>query len=370
MRTLAIRFASVWVLSCLAISPIAAKVVISPLAEVAPETGPLFVSSEVGIRVEVKDERPRRDFVGGAMFGGEKGLFLGYATPGEDDLEGYVRRAADTAVEMMGMESGDDYLLEIVIRAFEIDMYRRSGFGPMNCMAYGVLETRLVASDGETLRTDDVPVAFYDRTVPVNSMKEVAREALSRIYARAAWQATASTLGAQFHPSPDPLSIEAALKGLGPELDEIPAVLTIFWLGLAGRDNEAVTRDLLDLLRTSEHQRMHQAAAQALGMLEVAEARDDVIAILAGSRGYGGWDIEDNEQVWHLLHALALLGEKDLSDRIPDRLDSKREVVEALIEFHETGQPPEPSAAEVEKAEQSLAKLAKKRSKTSGTARP
>jgi hypothetical protein len=370
MRELAIKFASVWVLSSFAISPIAANVIISPLVDVAPETDPLFVPSEKGIRVEVKDERPHRDFIGGALFGGEKGVFLGYATPSEDDLEGYVRRAADTAVRTMGMKSGDDYLLEIVIRAFRIDMYRLSGFSPMNCMAYGILETRLAASNGEVLRTDDVRVAFYDRTVPVNSMKEVAREALSRIYSLATWQATVATLRAQFQPSPDALSIEAALEHLGPEHNAIPARLTIFWLGLAGQDNEAVTRDLLAILRTSEHQRMHQAAAQALGMLEVAEARDDIVSILAGTEGYGGWDIEDNEQVWHLLHALALLGEKDLADHIPDSLVKKKYVVEDLITFHTTGQPPEPSAAEVEKAEKAHVKLVKKRRKISGEPSP
>ena len=111
---------------------------------------------------------------------------------------------------------------------------------------------------------------------------------------------------------------------------------------------------------------MHQAAAQALGMLEIAEARDDIRSILEGTEKYGDWDIQDAEHVWHLIHALALLGEQDLNARIPDSLTRRKYVVEDVVAFHATGQPPEPSAVEVEKIEKARVKLAKKRRKISG----
>ena len=110
-------------------------------------------------------------------------------------------------------------------------------------------------------------------------------------------------------------------------------------------------------------QKVHQAAAEALGLLGVTDAKEDIEAVLAGTKTLGEWDIEDNEHVWYLMRSLALLGETDLTPHMPTGEMRKRCVVEDLIHFQETGELPEVGPVPPEKIEKARQGLAKKRSR-------
>lgn len=342
-----------------------AKVVVGSLQRTPPNVGVLFKASDQQVSVTVRDDRADKAFVGGAILGPkadeDKGVYLGYATQGDGDLADFLRVAAEDAVGVLGMKPGSGHSLEIVVKDFRVDMYRLSGFSPMNCIAYGTLETSLRAADGSSLGSETLKLTFYENTVPVMSMKEVVSEAISRIFTHAAWQATATTLLNHLALEPDPVQIGQVVDGLDRHKEEVPARQAIFWLALARQGGPPVKDELLAILRTSDAQKVHQAAAEAIGMLGIAEAREDLLAILAGTRKAGGWDNTDNEHVWYLLRALALLGEPDLRARIPNVKLNMRSKLEDLVRFQESGAVPEVSQAEAEKLEKARKALSKKR---------
>jgi hypothetical protein len=349
----------------------AAKVVLSPLMPATPPAGVLFEPSDDTFEVVVRDERPDRDFIAAALLGPaadeDKGIHLAYATETEDGLVEFLTRAAEDAVGVLGRKVGEGgYSLEIVVTDFRIDMYRVSGFSPMNCMAYGFVDTSLKAQDGGELLTKTLKVTFYENTVPVGSMKEVASEALSRIYQQAMWRATADTLIEHFDLVADPAEIQRAVDHLGTIKAEIPARQAIFWLALTRHAEDPVRSALLTLFRDSDKQRVHQAAVEAIGMLGITEARDDIYAFLSGEKKFGGWELDDQEHVWYMLNALALLGDQDLEERIPDVDLYMRETLTLLIAFHENGTFREIGPNELAKIEKSRQKLAKKLAKQGG----
>jgi hypothetical protein len=341
------------------------NVVVAPLRNDPPDVGVLFRPLGNAIEISVVDARPDPDFIAAAIVGPsaeqDKGIFLGYATERSEDLARFVEAAAADAVRVVGMTTGKGYALELTIREFVVDLYRLSGFSPMNCMGYGTIDAVLRDPDGAVLVERRFRPAFYEHRTPKGSMKEVATHALSRIYEQAAWQATVGTLVEQFAPEPNLEQVRVVLDRIDDYDDEVPGRQAIFWIGISGIATPEVRDALLAVFRTSEDQKVHQAAAEALGLLGVEAAREEIEAVLAGTVQLGEWDVTDNEQVWYLMRALALLGVPDLASHMPDVEMRMRSKVEDLIRFEESGTLPEPSAATRAKLEANRAKLAKKR---------
>ncbi len=340
-------------------------VVVAPLRNDAPNVGVLFRPQDRSIDIVVIDERPDPDFIAGAIIGPAaeqgKGIFVGFATEHNDDLARFVETAAADAVGVLGMTTGEGYRLEIVVREFVVDLYRLSGFSPMNCMGYGTIDAVLSAPDGGVLLERRFRPAFYEHRTPKGSMKEVTTHALSRIYEQAAWQVTVGILTEQFAPEPDLDQVRLVLDRMGDYDKEVPGRQAIFWLGISGIDTPDVREGLLEVFRSHEDQKVHQAAAEALGLLGIEETRVEIAAVLSGDVVLGEWDLTDNEQVWYLMHALALLGETDLASHMPDADMRMRSAVEDLIRFHEADELPQLGATALAKLEKNRDKLAKKR---------
>jgi hypothetical protein len=344
-----------------------AKVIVAPLTPHHTPTSFALQDSGKTVAITVRDERPDKSFLSGALIGPSaeqgKGIYLGYATENDDDLARFMEAAALEAASVLGVKQGDGARLEIVVKDFRVDMYRRSGFSPMNCIAYGLLAATLTAADGSVLKARDLKVAYYDNAVPVMSMKEVTAKGLSRIYSLAAWQATAAVLIDAWGITFDAETLAGLARRVDAEKDEDPAREMVFWLGLAGAGDSATKEKLLNLYRSSPAQKVHQTAVEALGLLGIAEPRDEMRDVLAGRKTLGEWDIEDNEQVWYLLHALALMGDTDLEGARPATKIKMSSKLNDLLRFHATGALPESSAAEEEKAQKARKKLEEKRAR-------
>jgi hypothetical protein len=339
------------------------KIVIAPLAPHRPPVGLLVEASERGVTVTVRDERPAKSFTASALVGPQaekgKGIFLAYATQKEEELAGFMASAARDAVRVLGLKEGGDYRLEIVVRDFRVTM-TRFPFSPMNCLGYGRLTATLSGPDGTEVKSVTLDVAYYDGAVPKWSMKEVSEKALSRIYSLAAWQAVATVLRTAWGLEPDRTAVQAVAAKVDAQGDEDIAREMIFWLGLVAHGDEATTARLLAWVGSSRKQKVFQTAAEALGLLGVAEARERFQAALAGKK-LGGWNATDNEQVWYLVHAMALLGEKDLQPLVPKGEIGMRSKIDELVAFHTSGTLPGPSAAEAKEIEAALKELAKQR---------
>ena len=361
-----IRLVIVFVLaSVLSAEAARSMVVVAPLRNDPPDVGVLFRPLEHAIEISVIDARPDPDFIAGAIIGPsaeqDEGIFVGYATERNEDLARFVEAAAADAVRVLGMTTGEGYRLEITIREFVVDLYRLSGFSPMNCMGYGTIDTVLKDPDGAVLLEQRFRPAFYEHRTPKGSMKEVTTHALSRIYEQAAWQATAGTLIDHFAPEPDLEQVRVVLDRMDDYDKEVPGRQAIFWLGISGIATPEVRDGLLAVFRSNHDQKVHQAAAEALGLLGFEAVREEIVAVLSGEAELGEWDLTDNEQVWYLMRALALLGEPELASHMPDADMRMRCKVEDLIRFQESGTLPQHSAAAIEKLEKNRAKLAKKR---------
>lgn len=345
--------------------------VISPLVPQPPPVGPLFSPIDQAVSVAVEDRREDKHLMGGGVMGPSfesgSGLYLLYATETDAEIGAHVKAAAEDAVKVLGFRVGEgDVKLAIAIEEFWIDMYRMSSFGPMNCIAYATLQVTVTAPGLTAPAVVPLRLTYWEDTVPVNSMKEVAREAVSRIYSQAAWQAVAAALLDRRGAQADPEQVRRVLEQIGPPQKEVArARLAIFWLAITRRDEPAVKEKLLALLQQDEEQRLRLAAAEGLGLMRATEAAPELAALLGG-KAPKVWDVTDAEQVWYLLHALALLGQEDLRSRLPAQAAKEmdaRSKVEDLIAFHEGGKPPAMSDAAAAKLAKAKEKLAKKRSK-------
>lgn len=340
------------------------KVIVAPLVARHPLVGQLAAGSERGVMVSVRDERPHRIFTASGLVGPDaekgKGVFLAYATQKEDELAPFITAAARDAVRVVGIKDGGDHGLEIVVRDFRVGLVRFSGFSPMNCIGYGRLTATLKGADGAEVKSVTLDVAFYDGASPKWGMKEVSERALSRMYSFAAWQAVTSVLRAAWNIEPDRAAVKALVTKIAAQEDEDVAREMIFWLGLLGQQDEATSAQLLAWVGSSKDQKVYQSSAVALGMLGVTGAAERLRTILSG-KNLGEWDPTDNEQCWHLIHALALLGEKDLQALMPKGKIDMRSKIDQLIGFDTSGTLPEPGAVETKERELALKELAKQR---------
>lgn len=307
----------------------------TPLRMVPTKVGTLQPQRPTSITVVVHDARAVPAALGGltAPSASDRVLrFFAESKPGE--VAGAFRVAATEAAQSLGFPKGTDLTLEVSIQKFYVDMYRFSGYSTANCIGYGEIETVLKSSDGATLRKRSSRVAYWEDTTPVGSFDEVAEEALSRIYAQAAWETTVRILNEQFPPEPVEAALDNILRtaqGTGDEIDRREAV---FWLGLVGQGNPAVEKTLLELFRAAKEQNVAEGAAESIGMLDLKSTREELQAVLAGTRKLHIWDVADAECAWYLLKALSLLGTPDLEARIPAGIRMRDKLTD-LVQFLE-----------------------------------
>lgn len=340
-------------------------IVVSPLKPQPVPSKPFFRATGKSVSVVAVDAREDKSFIADALIGAgaesDKGVFMGYGTPSDDDLAAFVGKAASDALPVLGYAVGSDLSLTITMRELRVDMYRTSGFSPMNCMAYAVVEVSLVAGEGVEPKRKTLRLAYYENTTPVMSMKEVTEGALSRVYSQLGWEAAAAALLDEAGPEPDAAAIASFAAALPGTKDEVAARGRIFWLGIARQPLPAVKEALDRMFRAEGEQKVYQASVEALGKLGVEDVRETIEGILAGTRKVGDWDNEDDEHVWYLMRALADLGERDLAARVPDtklRMPSK---LQDLIGFETAGTVPKISPAGAAKLEEAKKKLGKKR---------
>lgn len=344
-------------LSGCSVSP---HLLLSPLAAVPTDVGPLVSPNARTLGVTVRDARPTDDVLGGGILGPAwekgKGLYLAYLPPKPEDVSRTFETAAREAAGVLGFAPGSDLTLELTVEAFRIELYRLSGWSPMNCVAYGRLGARLAEAGGRELSRRTLAVTYFENTTPAMSMKEVTREAISRIYQLAAWEAVAAALVEPLGLKANPERLSRLLASLDATKDEIVNRRRAFWLGLVGAGERAVAEKLLGVVRTSKDPRYRQGAAEALGMLRAPDAGPELSRILT-SPAYGDWNREDTEQVWYVLKALGKLGETDLAAKIPSVKLNARSKLVSLVRFLETGEIPTPTAEEARELAKARANL-------------
>lgn len=310
------------------------------IALVAPGGGPVTVA--------VQDRRPATEL--GSGFLGPKGeqhegIYFGYVAAAEDEVARFVEGAAKEALAAFGVPPGSGARLEIVVEEFRVDLHRWSGFTPMNCVGYGRLRTRFLEGDRET-GGGVFRLTYYENTSPAMSMKEVTREAISRIWAQAAWEATARTLAAARGLKADPARVTAILDRMATEKSELVRRRLVFWLGLSGAATPPVAEALEAVIRTSKEPRHRQGAVEAAGMLGLGSMKPLLEKLLVEK--VGDWNPSDTEQTWYVLKALHALGEKDLVARIPKGPMKMKTRLEQLAAYLASGEMPPLAGADVQ----------------------
>lgn len=316
----------------------------SPLQKTTGELPALVPAGEQTLQLEIIDNRPVKALYAGGLSHIDSGVFIAYsADPGSDTLAQYLERTGTEASQLLGFKAGPGgSALKVTLNDFWIDLYRFSGFSPMNCLGYGTLTVAYSAGPGQPARNSNLKVAYYENTTPAWSMEEVPREAMSRIYSQTIWETVGKTLRENGSPPVDAKAVERLMQMVDAETDDRIARELIFWLGLIGRDDPRAREKLLQIFRNTQEQRRRQAAVEALGMLGVQEARADIVDILSETRKIGYWSNNDAEEVFYLIKALAYLGEKDLQAFIPKKDFRARMKVQELVAFLNTGAIPEP----------------------------
>lgn len=326
---------------------VAPRLIVAPMDRSPAKVGTVYPESDRAVTVSVRDSRGPGQILGGGMLGP---IYLGYVTEKDTELTDVMQSAANDTVRALGLKSGGGASLDLTIEDFRVSMYRFSGFSPMNCVGYGKIQTVLRSPDG-TEAKKSYNLTYYEATVPVMSMKEVVKEAVSRIYRQSAWEAAAGALSANFQAEPDPGHVRRLLGTLDATKDDVAQRTTIFWLGLVGKNDPAVKEKLLAIFRTSKVQNVREASAESLGMLGIQDAREEAIAALAGTKKVGDWDVSDAEQAWYLLRYLGRLGVADLGSHFPKADVKMRRILTELVRFQEAGEMPRMSETEQQELE-------------------
>jgi hypothetical protein len=342
MRTLTRTALVVTLLGFLPVVGLAALFKVKKLEPAVAGVGRLFPESSETIRVVVKDERPADPvLVAGMMDRALMGpALMGYYSEKADAAAELFGTAAREAVEVFGMKNGDGgAVLELAVKDFRVE-YVAHNFGGINYLAYGNLSTSLKAADGAELAAKTFRWASWDSSLKIP---------WPSIYARAA----AHTLSAAYPKKADPAALQRVVSSLATAKEDA-ASHAVFWLGLAGRDDPAVTEKLFSLFRGAEDQTIYEWAALSLARVGASGAREELEAILSGSKKLKEWDPrEDAEEAATALRALAILGEADVASKIPATIQRHRERLTELAQFLATGAMPKMSpklAQELEKA--------------------
>ncbi len=314
----------------------------SPLQKTTGELPVLIAPRVQNLQVEVADNRPVKEIYGGGLALIDSGVFIAYSADPGISLAQYLEKTGTEASQVLGFTPGTGGgILKVGVNEFWIDLYRFTGFSPMNCIGYGSLTVDFAPKSAEPSQSRTFKLAYYENTTPAWSMEEVPKEAMSRIYSQAIWEALGKTVLESGSPPPDANGLGKLLQMIDTETNDRTARELIFWLGLVGRDDQQAREKLLQIFRNTQEQRRRQAAVEALGMLGVQEARAEIVDILSGARKIGYWSNNDAEEVFYLLKALFYLGEKNLQEYIPKQDFRARKKVEELVSFLNTGKIPE-----------------------------
>ncbi len=313
-----------------------------------------------GVSIAVDDRRGPDPLLAAGIVGPQgaagKGIYLGYKGQKPEDLQRLLDAEATEVAHSLGFSKGDDLALNVVIDEFRVMMYRFSGYSPMNCIGYGKITTTVRSPDGSEDRKQHA-VAYFDHTLPVMSMKEVTKGAISRIYQQAIAESVSGALRPHVKNPPDGGRLREIVQRIerSPEDADLVRKRLLFTLGLTGLQDPEVNRIVLASFRSGTDQRTRQAAAEAIGLLEITEARPEIEALLAGRTKIGEWDITDVEQVFYLLRALGRLGQSDLRAHLPNVDMNMKPLLDQLIAFVEKGEMPA-----VREEEQKMAEEARK----------
>ena len=324
---------------------------IKELHPVSAGVGRLFPEGTETVKIVVKDERqpPESVMVAGLM---ERALMspalIAFYSENARATAELFESGAREAVSILGMKPGDGALLTITIKDFRVE-YAAHAFGGFNLIAYGNVQTSLQSADGAELAARNFRYASWDSSTKLS---------FESVYARAAWEAAAKTLQAGFAKKAEPEAIQRVLAtALDKTKDDAARAHATYWLGLAGQDVPSVPDKLFTLFRQEKDQTIYETAALALAKLSAPGAREEFEAVLSGAKKLPEWDPRDDaEEAWTLLHAQAILGAKDLGQKIPATLQKRRERVADLVRFHETGESPKMAPKLSEELEKAKAK--------------
>ncbi len=327
------------------------NIIKAPVSVPQVNSGPLYAARPAKVAVIVKDDRPADAILSGGIVGpnGDEGsgIFLAYQTETPQQLTDLMAQSAKAGLGALGLGEGSEYMLEVHLKGSRVEMTRYSGFSPMNCLGYCHLETQLKGPDGQT-KSRTFKLAYFETTMPMMSMKEVAKEAVSRIYYQAVLEAVVATLQDQFPGSADPAALDRLMASAKGTTEEISAREMVFLLGLMGREHQPTKDGLVGIYQTSKAQRVRQGALEAVGMLGVTAQANEIQDLLAGKKKLPDWDVTDMEEVWYLLKSLHLLGVKDLSTKIPTQPMKGGAHLKGLVDFLTTGNLPALTVKEAE----------------------
>jgi hypothetical protein len=335
-----------------------------PLKHAPANMGVLFLPGGEAVRLVVRDERPEDSVIfGGYRYEMLLGDFYSFALSERPDVvSSFFESALKEATEILGLRVGDGAVLELTIKDFRIEYFIE---GAPNFLGYGLIESALKSPDGTLLRGQKFRVAVFvsgysiaGRGMWAGVGFSGAMPAVNYIYCRAAWEAASRTLLSQYPLRPDPDAIARLLKVLDTKGDDYRRADAAFWLGLTGKDNPAVAEKLFSLFRGEKDQTVRESAAVALAMLGSPGAREEIEAVLAGSKKLAEWDMSDLEETWQMLHCLALMGETNLGAKVPASHKGKSRLME-LVRFLEAGEVPALSPKEAKELVKALKKLKK-----------
>jgi len=335
------------------------RIYVGPLVATpqADSISPLYPDTGRGVKITVEDRRGPDPLLAAGIVGPQglsgKGIYLGFRGQTPEELQRLLDTEAADAARALGFRKGDELALDVVIDEFRLSMYRFSGYSPMNCIGYGKISTTVRSSDGSTDRRQH-SVAYFDHTLPVMSMKEVTKEAISRIYQQAIAEAVTAALTPHVKSAPDSGRLREIVQRIekSPEDSDLLRKRLLFTLGLAGHQDPEVNRIVLASFRSGMDQRTRQAAAEAIGLLKITEARPEIEALLAGGKKIGEWDTTDVQDDFHLLRALGRLGVSDLRAHLPNVEADMKPLLDQLIAFVEKGEMPAMREEEEKMAEQ------------------
>lgn len=326
-------------------APAAAAVVKAKIEPVPLKVGRLFVESSRSVRVVVRDARPPDPLIAYGVMGFSS--LFGFYAESADAVPKAIEKGATDALAVLGLKEGEDATLTVTIRELRVDAFAPP-FGALpNEIAYGVAEAALKPAAGEALPAVSVPIVLYGS------------KAISVLFARIGWEVAGAALPGALSLTPDAEAVRSLCTRMAREKDDDLLEQGATWLGLSRTAEPAAAERLFALFRSEEDQSVYQAAAVALGRIGAPGVREEIDAVLTLKKKLPEWDpAGDAENAWHLLLAAHLLGDAELTPKIP-RVSRWREKLTGLVQFLEKGQLPPVDP----KAEPELAKAREKAAK-------